>query len=855
MTDISKRLDKADKYLQKGKLDLALEEYLEALQEDPHNDAVRQSAADLCLSVGRTSDAAGLLSELFDRQVASNDLGKAGITYKKLARLAAPTTDQTFHYAQLIEKSSVRDAIEAFAHAVKGFADAGRKQDSFAALNRLVALDASLEHLRAKAEMAAQLGEAKLAASTYVQLGVALEKADNNPADAYERAHKLDPENPGASLGHALCLVKDGRAEVAVRLLEPLANYPSAPAEAREAYALALVAINRISDAEPFLWEMFERDAKFLPHICRLIGALVDEDRAERALAAARKLEEHQRRAGMRREFVNQMKEVGERHGKNTQFVEYLVELYNSSNREHDYCAALLQLFELHYAAGNFLKASDCLDRAGEVDPYETGHQRRLEMLRGKIERNRFNALASRFASVLKTEAEADNSQPVQESESTVLEDLILQAELFLQYSMRSKAMERIERIFSLFPREEEKSDKLRQLYLNAGFVPRYTDGSAAVSSGVPAIAHQPVASPQAAADENAVENISRVTDITRNIYRQANVKGVLFAAVNDVGRHWSASRCVAGLCTPGKPPSAAMEYCAPGIKQSDVRGIVKLITTVQKLCVPHGAAMIMNAAHAPELASIRAVVTALGIDSLLAVPLVDADEHQGVLILEQCGGQRDWRETDIMVLRTIADQMVLAVNNSRLRSLVKTLAVTDEKSGLLKRSSYLDVLLSEVQRGMQQASATTLILLEFGKASAMVREFGEAAVEAMMQQIGLVISSHIRQNDVAVRYDLTRVAVILADTNDENAFFVVDKLRKALEAVRTPGKETQPSITAGIAEAVMQPSYDPVDVVTEVINRVEWALDAARADGGNVARSLASSMESTAADGLPQIW
>ncbi len=41
-------------------------------------------------------------------------------------------------------------------------------------------------------------------------------------------------------------------------------------------------------------------------------------------------------------------------------------------------------------------------------------------------------------------------------------------------------------------------------------------------------------------------------------------------------------------------------------------------------------------------------------------------------------------------------------------------------------------------------------MLLHFGKASALVKEIGEAAVETMMQQIGQVVCSHIRQNDVA---------------------------------------------------------------------------------------------------------
>ena len=68
MPDISKRLDKAEKYLQKGKPEAALEEYLAALEEDPKNEVVRQTAADLCIAAGRNSEAATLLGYLFDEQ-------------------------------------------------------------------------------------------------------------------------------------------------------------------------------------------------------------------------------------------------------------------------------------------------------------------------------------------------------------------------------------------------------------------------------------------------------------------------------------------------------------------------------------------------------------------------------------------------------------------------------------------------------------------------------------------------------------------------------------------------------------------------------------------------------------------
>jgi diguanylate cyclase (GGDEF)-like protein len=275
---------------------------------------------------------------------------------------------------------------------------------------------------------------------------------------------------------------------------------------------------------------------------------------------------------------------------------------------------------------------------------------------------------------------------------------------------------------------------------------------------------------------------------------------------------------------------------------------IVKLIGVLQGLAVPNGLVTIANAPNSPELAPIKQVIATLGIQSVLAVPLVDGEEHVGVLILEQCTPGHVWRQTDVVVLKTIADQMVLAVNNARLRSLMKTLAVTDEKSGLLKRSSYLDVLLSDVRRALQQSSTITVMLLNFGKASALVKEIGEAAVESMMQQIGQTVCSHIRQNDVAVRYEMTTIALVLSDTNDKNAFFVVDKLRKVFAGTKVPGSDRALSMTVGIAEAVMQQRFDPVDIVTEAINRVESALEAAKAEGGNKAQSLAPVLESVVA-------
>jgi uncharacterized protein HemY len=83
--ELMRRVERAEKLLQKGKTAEALEEYLLVLKDDPENDVVRQLSADLCLSLSRNKEAVQLLGDLFERQVSAGDATRASLTYKKLA--------------------------------------------------------------------------------------------------------------------------------------------------------------------------------------------------------------------------------------------------------------------------------------------------------------------------------------------------------------------------------------------------------------------------------------------------------------------------------------------------------------------------------------------------------------------------------------------------------------------------------------------------------------------------------------------------------------------------------------------------------------------------------------------------
>jgi diguanylate cyclase (GGDEF)-like protein len=633
-------------------------------------------------------------------------------------------------------------------------------------------------------------------------------------------------------MGYGKSLISQGEVGAAIFVLEPLAKAEGAAQEILESYAKALLSANRLSDAEPLIWQLFEKNPSRLQEVADLIGLLVEAQQDAEAVALARKLEQFQRNRGERRAFVAMMQEVVAQHRSSPEFLEFMSELFNASNREGDYSQTLLKLFDLHCGMGNYAKAAECLDRAADVDAYEPGHQKRLEMLRGKIDENRFKVIASRFTSMAKPAEPVKTEGPT--LSAAALQDLMLQAEILVQYGMRSKAIERLQRIQELFPGEEERNQDLQQLYLAAGMNPQRA-ASAPLSPAPPskAAANAPAPSApapvQPPAESADVNSFTKVAEITRKLYRQTNADAVMSTAVNEIGAQWKLSRCVVAMRKPGMAPSAIKEFSSEGVKRGDSKALNRLVTFVQEIVVSLGTLAVPHAATAPELEEIRELVAELGIASLLALPLSDGEDQVGVLLLMQ-NTIRSWHSGDVVVLKTISEQIVIALNNAGLRRLVKSLSVTDEQSGLLKRASYIDLLMAETRRAVQQSTPVTVALIQFGKSSAALKEHGEKAVEAVMQKIGQIFAANIRQNDLAFRYEMTTIALVLGETAEKEALMAVEKLRKLLADVKL-SDEILP-FSAGLAEAVVRQQFDPVDIVTEVVNRADVALDMGIAQG-----------------------
>jgi tetratricopeptide (TPR) repeat protein len=469
--DISKYVQKAEKDLQRGRLKSALGQYLRVLRLDPANAGAKESVAEVYASLNQPALAAEQLSELFHFYAEKSNLSKATLIFKRLSRLRPILPEEALLFAHLSGRSNQRETILAYEAALNGYRTLRRDEEVYQILERLTRLDPTAERFQQLADAAIQQGLKREAAAAYTGVALEFQRHGVDGSEPFAKAYGLDPANAVAALGHGSALLETDAAQAA-RILEPLANYPSSPVEAREPYGIALMRAGRPVEAEPYIWELFQRDPRNrLEKVIELIGHTIDAGQEEHAVDLSQRLEEFQRRVGLRREFVALTKRMAGKRHLGPVFLEHLATLYDSANHETDLTVTLARLFDHYLTTGDFERATGALERAVDVDAYEGGHQARLESLRGKVDAGRLGGLDHRLAGIRTTTA-IEQENPPAANHLAVLEDLMVEAEIFCHYSLLAQAGDAVAKIREKFPFEEH-NPRLRELCITLGLQPR----------------------------------------------------------------------------------------------------------------------------------------------------------------------------------------------------------------------------------------------------------------------------------------------------------------------------------------------------------------------------------------------
>ena len=834
--DVSKHLDRAKRHLEKNKLEDAAEAYESVLNEVPgHSDAL-QALGDLYTRLNQSDRAIKYYNMLFDRFFETHEENKALAIYTRALKGIQQPPERMARYALLLQKQNRPDeAIEQYSFASELFLARGNQEAALDCLERVAQLDPdNSERQVAIAEMAEQLGKNSIAARGLLRAGQLAEASGDAEAalKMLMRAHELVPKERGAALLCAQALLRRKDAAAAMKMLKPFAQGEPDQAFLRT-FAEALTFTGDLDRARDILERLPADQPETATRIFdlaeRYLAGHQDGDAVDLLQKALKKMGAAHRET----DFAARLDALVDAHAGSIVFAEFCASAYAQLNRETKYFDALVRLFDLYIAAGDMEHASETFEMLVDIDPYDARNQKRFS----QIEAHADPAFASRMRSRLgQTAPQTLEPTPSETARTSVtaseqsgaqptLEDLTVQAEIFLQYSLQSKAVERLQRIAELFPGEEKKNERVRNLYQLANWWPEGSAGSQAPSTESAAIPPPP-----AADSAETMRDLAKISEISRALFRLPSARAILSAGINEIGTHLRVTRCIAVIGPAGKPPELASEFCAPNVEPANGALLVKLLGHLDRAAPDAMGGLPLHAAAAP-------VLRELGLETVLGVALMDREKQsQTGMVVAGYASPHQWRAHETYFLQAVGDQILLGVNHTRLRTLARTLGVSDEKTGLLARSSYQECLLSEAHRAKSNGIALALALIQIDGGPEVLRQQGEIQLERYVEQLARAFHALIRQTDLAIKYTAWTIAFILPDTGLSGAQILADKLRKAAAHIAPPWNGGVPlSFSASVAEAVARPDYDSEDIVTELINRAEAGLEEAQGRGGDV--------------------
>ena len=860
--DVSKHLDRAKRFLEKNRVEDAIEAYLAVLDEMPQHQEATQALGDLYARIDQPDRAAVYYGLLFDLLVEPKDETKALAIYNRFLRvgISQQLPERIARYAFLQQKQNHPDeAIEQYTKAAELFTTAGRNEDALFCSERIAQLDPeNLARQLRLAESAERMGKTALAVRAFLRAGQ-LASASGAATDALHllgRAYKLAPQERSVGLLYAQANLQAGNAVRAAALLEPFASSETDAAFVT-AFSDALMRSGNLERARELLERLLREKNEGMTQLFdladRYIAAGQDPKAVEILLTLKRRMFADKRQ----NDFAVLMDGVGAKHPHSQAILEFWASIHNELNRESQYFEVLIRLFDLYLSSGNVIKAAESLERLVDIDAYDHRNQERMELLRGRVDDTHLKQIASRLVksstpmpghAAPQTPAGQASTAPSPGSEEgrqlQALEDLIVQTEIFLQYSLHNKALERLQRIAAMFPGEEERSARLANLYQMANWWPPGAPKSKTEPVPVqpaPATPATPVApvAPVAEAPTpitmktgvysvETLRDLSKISEVNQKIFRQQTPRAMLNTAVNEVGTYLRVTRALAVVGPPGRPPEMAAEYCAPEVKPAPGAQVVLLLAHIEKAEPDELGGLVVQASEG-------SILSDLGLDTALGVTIMDKETQMpaGMLIVGRAEAHK-WKANEAYFLQAIGDQMLMSVSHTRLRSLVRRMGVSDERSGLLSRSSYQSCLLTEADRARTQSTPLALTILQIDRGAELLRQQGESPLERFLEQLARSLLPIVRQNDVAVKYTSWSLAFILPDTTLAGAHNLVDKLRRAASGLRPPWDSTQITLSAGIVEAVPKPDYDSEDIVTDLINRAEFSIEEARKKGGD---------------------
>lgn len=325
---------------------------------------------------------------------------------------------------------------------------------------------------------------------------------------------------------------------------------------------------------------------------------------------------------------------------------------------------------------------------------------------------------------------------------------------------------------------------------------------------------------------ESNERDLRRFNDLLRDQARGMGAVGRVARALA-TGDDARAAVCEAACEVAGAPVAFLLEPHGRDFRSTAMAGVELAPVTIQ----PRGEAgpgrafiaketyFVADATTHPALA--EPLVEATRARSAVFEPVLRGGQVAGVLIVIWQAPLEALPDAPADVLRLLAAQAAVAIEQTALRARMESLVLTDAHTGLMSRRVWEDELPRELARARRGDAPVSIALVDLDHMSAFNMLRGEREGDMLLKETAARWRNELREVDLLARLDGTEFAVVLPSCALGEACDVLDRVRDA-----TPRGQTA---SAGVAR------WDGEEPAELLVARAQDALAAAKAAGRNV--------------------
>jgi diguanylate cyclase (GGDEF)-like protein len=184
---------------------------------------------------------------------------------------------------------------------------------------------------------------------------------------------------------------------------------------------------------------------------------------------------------------------------------------------------------------------------------------------------------------------------------------------------------------------------------------------------------------------------------------------------------------------------------------------------------------------------------------SRMSIPLISFGQTHGVLTLHS-SRPNAFRESELQSLESVADICANSIQNAHYVERVKQLAYLDGLTGIFNRRFFELRIMEEIERARRYGTGMAVIMADIDQFKRLNDEFGHLLGDEVLRQVSSLFHQQLRKIDVVCRYGGEEFAILLTQTNAQQALTIAEKLRRMVEGFQFPGVPRTVTISAGVA-------------------------------------------------------